>query len=322
MFHNSKRSVSRRQTLALAASASGIALAGCADDDDDETFLTVGTGSTGGVYFPLGGGMADQINDLDGINATAESTGGSVENVRLIADREMEVGMAFGNVALDAVEGEGEFDEVQPIAAAFGMYFSHTQVVLQADLDIDTLADLDGMSVGVGAPGSGTETVTETLLDWYGVSYDDIDDQPLDFSETADAIRDGVIDAGFMNAALPTAAIDELAAVEDIELHSFPEDDLEDIADEFEFFGRAELPANTYEGQDEVVLNPGISNVVFVHEDEDEQLVNDIVTTVFENLDAMIEVHPAAEEFEGAAAQSPIEYHPGAEEALTDLGYM
>ncbi len=310
----------RRKYLTLAGTTAGISLAGCMGNGDGDRFVTVGTGSTGGVYFPLGGGIADLLNDLDGINATAESTGGSVENVRLVADGEIDIGMAFGNVALDAVEGEGDFDNPQPIAAAFGMYFSHTQVVLPTETDIETIDDLSGMSVGVGAPGSGTETVTEEILNWYGLDYDDIDEQRLDFSETADALRDDVIDAGFINSAVPTAAIDELTAIGDYSVYSFPEDDIAAIDEEFEFFGRAELPAGTYEGQEDAVINPGISNVVFVAEDEDEDFVYDAVESVFENIDQMIEVHPAAEEFENAATQSPIEFHVGAEQYLNDAG--
>lgn len=318
---NGTFSPSRRQYLSLAGAAvASVGLAGCSSDDD-EKFVTIGTGSTGGVYFPLGGGMADIIDEeVDGVTATAEGTGGSVENVRLVNDREMELGMAFGNVALAAFEGTGDFDEAKPIQTAFGMYFSHTQVVVPADSDVETLADLEGADVSVGAPGSGTETVARELLEWYGLSFDDINEQRLDFSETADAMRDGQLDAGFWNAAIPTSSIEELATQRDVRLLDFPQSDMDALTDEFAFFGEAVLPGGTYPGQDDDVLNPGIANVVFVHEDEDEDLVRDMVEAIFENIDRMIDVHPAAEEFEGAASQSPIEFHPGAAAYLEDAG--
>jgi len=311
---------SRRQYLGAAAATATVGLAGCMGGDETD-FITVGTGSTGGVYYPLGGGMADLIEQhVEGVSATAEATGGSVANVRLVADEEMEVAMAFGNVALDAESGTGEFDSPQPVKAAFGMYFSHTHVVVPADSDVETLADLEGASVGVGAPGSGTETVARELLEWYELTYDDINENRLDFSETADAMRDEQLDAGFWNAAIPVSSIENLATQRDIRILDFPESDMNEIDAEFPYFGNAVLPGGTYPGVDDDVLNPGISNIVFVHEDEDEERVYDIVAAIFDNIDDMINVHPAAEEFEGAASQAPIEFHPGAEAYLNDAG--
>ncbi|WP_255191388.1 TAXI family TRAP transporter solute-binding subunit [Natronobeatus ordinarius] len=322
MTGSSRYGYDRRTFLkATSVSAAGglAAMAGCLGSDDQ--FVTIGTGGTGGVYYILGGGIADLLNEeLEGINASAESTGASVENAREVGGGEMTMALALSNSVLLAVDGEGDFDEPEPLQAMFGAYVNHTQVVVPEDSEVETLDDLEGLDVSVGSPGSGTEVIAQELLEWYGLSYDDINEERLSFAETADALIDGQIDAGFWSVGPPTSSIEEVTSQRDIRLLSFPEDDLAAIDDEFPYYTAATIEPDTYPDQDYEVHNPGVVNTMIVNEDADEDLVYDITEAIYENLDDLATIHDVVGEFEGTARGSPIDLHPGSEAYLDDVG--
>ncbi|WP_245998399.1 TAXI family TRAP transporter solute-binding subunit [Halalkalicoccus subterraneus] len=322
--------VDRRTVLSTAGVAAFVGLAGCGGgsggggggggDGGGSEFVTIGTGGTGGVYYPLGGGMADILNQNLDVEASAESTGASVENCRLVANEEMTMALALGNSVLLAVNGEGDFEEALPLSAAFGAYQNVTQVVVPADSPVETLADMEGLTVSVGAPGSGTEVIAEELLGFYDLTYDDIDVQRLSFSETASALQDGQIDAGFWSVAFPASSIQDLASQRDIRLLDFPDEEMDGISGEFDYYNAATVPGGTYEGVDEDVQVPGVTNTMIVREDMGEDSVYDIVEAIYTNLDQLAEVHPAAEQFEDNAREAPIDLHPGAAQYFDDAG--
>ncbi|WP_336363318.1 TAXI family TRAP transporter solute-binding subunit [Halalkalicoccus salilacus] len=324
--------VDRRTFLATTGAATLVGLAGCGGGSGgggdgggggggDTQFVTIGTGGTGGVYYPLGGGMADILNqNLEGVEASAESTGASVENCRLVANEEMTMALALGNSVLLAVNGEGDFDEALPLSAAFGAYQNATQVVVPADSPVESLADMEGLTVSVGAPGSGTEVIAEELLNFYDITYDDIDEQRLSFSETASALQDGQIDAGFWSVAYPASSIQDLASQRDIRLIDFSDEEMEQITSEFDYYNAATVPGGTYNGVDEDVQVPGVTNTMIVREEMNEDSVYDIVKAIYENLDQLAEVHPAAEQFEDTARDAPIDLHPGAAQYFDEAG--
>lgn len=303
----------RRHVLKSAATIGALTgIAGCTGSSQE--FLTIGTGGTGGVYYPLGGGIADILNQELDINATAESTGASAENSRLVGNKKMKMALALGNTVQLAANGEGQFDNALPLKSAFGAYINHTQVVVPENSDIETLSDLEGLNVSVGAPGSGTEMIAKELLDWYGLSYDDINVDRLSFSETSGALQDNNIDAGFWSVAYPASSIEELASQRDVRLLDFPEEDLEEITGELPYYSVAKIPAGTYPGQDEEISNPGVTNTMIVHEDMDEKLLSDVVEAIFTNLDELEEVHQVAKQFKETVYDGPVELHPGAKD--------
>lgn len=320
--------VDRRTLLSTVGAAALVGLAGCGGggggggggNGDGPQFVTIGTGGTGGVYYPLGGGMADILNQNLDVEASAESTGASVENCRLVANEEMTMALALGNSVLLAVNGEGDFEEALPLSAAFGAYQNATQVVVPANSPVQTLADMEGLTVSVGAPGSGTEVIAEELLGVYGLTYDDIDEQRLSFSETASALQDGQIDAGFWSVAYPASSIQDLASQRDIRLIDFPDEEMNQITSEFDYYNAATVPGGTYQGVEEDVQVPGVTNTMIVREDMNEDSVYDIVEAIYENLDQLAEVHPAAEQFEETAREAPIDLHPGAAQYFDDAG--
>ena len=275
-------------------------------------FVTIGTGGTGGVYYPLGGGMADIMNkNLDNVEATAESTGASVENCRLVASGEMTMALALGNAVLLAVNGKGDFDKALDLKAAFGAYQNSTQVITTKKSGIETIPDMKGKKISVGAPGSGTEVIAKELLDYFGISYKDINAQRLSFSETATAMQDGQVDAGFWSVAYPASSIQNLASQRDIAFVEFPKSDLKKITSKFDYYSKSTIPAGTYKGVDTDVQVPGVTNTMVVQSSMSDDLAYKLTKVVYEHIDALTKVHPAAKQFKGTARSAPIELHAG-----------
>ncbi|WP_231186469.1 TAXI family TRAP transporter solute-binding subunit [Haladaptatus sp. DYF46] len=275
-------------------------------------FVSIGTGGTGGVYYPLGGGMADIMNkNLDNVEATAESTGASVENCRLVSSSEMTMALALGNAVLLAVDGKGDFDKALDLKAAFGAYQNSTQVITTKGSGIETIPDMKGKKISVGAPGSGTEVIARELLGYFDITYKDIDAQRLSFSETATAMQDGQVDAGFWSVAYPASSIQNLASQRDIAFVEFPESDLKKITSKFDYYSKSTIPAGTYKGVDHEVSVPGVTNTMIVKSGMSEDFAYKLTKVIYEHLDALEKVHPAAKQFEGTARAAPINLHPG-----------
>lgn len=290
-----------------------------------QTQLSIATGGTGGVYYPLGGGLAELINrHIEGYQAVAEVTGASVENLALISQGESDLALALGDSVAQAYEGTGAFEgrqlpNVRAIAAA---YNNAVHLVTLADSGITSLEDLRGKRVSVGAPGSGTEVNAQAILEANGITYDDIDEQRLNFNETAAALRDGDIDAGFLSVGAPTSAILDLATTHDVAFVVLTDEEIESALDADPVFARATIPANTYPGQEEDVLTVGIPNIWVVSADMDEELAYEITRVLFERTDELIAIHPAAESttVDFTLEATPIPLHAGAARYLQEQG--
>ena len=195
-----------RSLYATAAAASMLAVALPASAQQ----LSIATGGTGGVYYPIGGGFAEMINNhIEGAQATAEVTGASVENMGLIMRGDADLALALADTVYQAYTGTDDFEgrQIENTRALASVYPNAVQLVTLAESDIESIADLAGKRVSVGAPGSGTELNARALLEANGISYEDFTPQRLNFNETADAIRDGDIDAGFWSVGPPTSSI-------------------------------------------------------------------------------------------------------------------
>ncbi|KAA0012884.1 TAXI family TRAP transporter solute-binding subunit [Billgrantia pellis] len=301
------------RALKYAAAASLLAVAPLASAQQ----LSIATGGTGGVYYPIGGGFAEIINDhLEGYEATAEVTGASVENMGLIMRGDADLALVLADTALQAYEGSGDFEgrQIENTRALASVYPNAVQLVVLADSDIESLEDLKGKRVSVGAPGSGTELNARALLEANGITYDDITPQRLNFNETADAIRDGDIDAGFWSVGPPTSSILNLAATRDIRLIGLTDEEIANAQEEEPVFAAYELKAGMYDGMDEPVQTISIPNVLVVNADMDEELAYDLTKLLFERIDDLIAVHPAANDttVEFTMESTPVPLHPGA----------
>lgn len=290
-----------------------------------QTNLSIATGGTGGVYYPLGGGLAEIINaNLEGYRATAEVTGASKENVALVLNGDADLAFALADTVYQAYSGTGDF-EGQPLPslrALTSVYPNALQIVALANSGITSLQDLRGKRVSVGAPGSGTEITARAVLEAFGITYDDIDEQRLNFNETADALRDGTIDAGIWSVGPPTSSILDLATSRDIVLIPISDDEMETALGVDPAYARYTLPAGTYPGQDEPVQTISTPNVIIVNESMDEELAYQLTKLMYDYVDDLIAVHPAARDItvEFAMDSTPIPLHPGALRYFEEIG--
>ena len=287
--------------------------------------LSIATGGTGGVYFPYGGGLAEVIGrHVDGASASAEVTGASVENVALISRFDSDMALALADTVYQAFHGEGPFEgrQVSELRALASIYPNAVQIVTLADSGITSLDDLRGKRVSVGAPGSGTEVSAQTLLEANGITYDDISQQRLNFNETADALRDGDIDAGFWSVGPPTSSIMNLATTRSIAIVALTEDEIAAATEAEPTFAPYTLRAGIYDGIAEPVLTISTPNVLIVHEDMDEELAYNITRAMYEHVDELIAIHPAANDttIEFSVDSTPIPFHPGALRYLEEMG--
>jgi uncharacterized protein len=290
-----------------------------------QTQLSIATGGTGGVYFPLGGGMADLITEhVEGYEAVAEVTGASVENMGLISRGDSDFAFALADTVYQAFNGVGAFEgrQLPELRALLGIYPNAVQIVALDGSGIESLEDLRGKRVSVGAPGSGTEVNAQTILTANGITYDDIDEQRLNFNETADALRDGDIEAGFWSVGPPTSSIMNLAATRDITLVPLSDGEIAAAQEAEPVFAPYTLESGLYEGMDEPVQTISIPNALVVHADMDEELAYQVTKAIFERVDDLRAIHPAANDttVDFTMSSTPIPLHPGAVRYFEEIG--
>jgi TRAP transporter TAXI family solute receptor len=287
--------------------------------------LSIATGGTGGVYYPMGGGLAEIINNhVDGYSATAEVTGASVENMGLIALGDADLAIGLADTVSQAYSGTGRFEgqELPMIRAVTSLYANMVQIVALEGSGITSLEDLRGKRVSIGAPGSGTEVNTNAILAANGISYDDIEEQRLNFNETADALSNGDIDAGFWSVGAPTSSILNLSTTQDIVILALSDAELDAAIAEDETFTKTTLAGGTYTGVDEDITVLGIPNVLTVSSEMSEDVVYAITKAMFENIAELQAVHPAAQEttVEFGLSATPVPMHPGAIRYYEEIG--
>ncbi len=278
--------------------------------------LSIATGGTGGVYYVYGGALADQITqNIERVEATAETTSASVDNMNLIATEDSDIAFTLADTAADAVEGREDFREQVPAQALAQLYTNYTQIVTTADSGIRSVEDLRGRQVSVGSPGSGTEVIALRVLDEAGIDPDsDIGREQLGVDESVDAVRDGTLDAFFWSGGLPTGAVTDLATTDRIVLLPTVEY-LDALRAEYgEVYQETTVPAGTYEGLEQDVAVIGVPNYLVVNESMDEELAYDITRLLFDEQDALAQAHPEARNLNINVAPQvpPLELHPGA----------
>jgi len=290
-----------------------------------QTQLSIATGGTGGTYYPVGGGLAEIVNNhVEGYSATAEVTGASVENMGLIATGDADLGIALADTVAQAYGGTGRFEgqQLPMVRGLASLYANMIHIVALESSGITTLADLSGKRVSIGAPGSGTEVNAQAILEANGITYDDIDEQRLNFNETADALANGDIDAGFWSVGAPTSSILNLATTQGIVIIALSEAELAASMAADPTFATTTLPANSYNGVSEDITVLGIPNVLTVSSEMSDDLAYELTKAMFENIAELRAVHPAANEttVEFTMSATPIPLHPGALRYYDEIG--
>ncbi|UMZ73609.1 TAXI family TRAP transporter solute-binding subunit [Natranaerofaba carboxydovora] len=295
------------------------ALGGCGPEAEDE-FVTIGAGSPGGVYYPLGAGIDYVLERRDeDLSASSETTGASVENARYVADETHTMGMAMSNIAYDAIQGEGDFEDdgELPLRTLFSMYEAQQHLIVPEDSDIESVYDLEGKSVSVDTMGSGCQVTSYIILE-YAEILDDVDTEYYSQPEARDALIDGDVDAVFYNFASEAGVIEEIEASRDIRFIPMDDDLMADIVDDYPYFFEGEIPEGHY-GLEEDVPSLNVGNLMLVHEDMDEDFAYELLTHIFheESLEELEGIHPMADHFEVSEDVEPA-LHPGAEKFLEE----
>ncbi len=290
-------------------------------------FITLASGSPGGVYYPLGGGMAVVIQKtVDGVRCAAESTGASVENTRLISNRDSDMGMVMGSSAYAGREGWKPFKKKHDVQAMFQMYPAPMHILTTKKTGIKTLEDLKGKKISIDRPGSGGAIMSRVILEAAGFDLEkDVTLAGLSVSESIAAMKDGIVDAIFLNFAYPAAAVLDLGSTRDIEMIPLGKGLIDKIIAKYPYYVQITIPKGTYKGIDSDVLCLGDTNVMVVHKDMDGELVYKIVKAIFENVSegkyALKNIHPIAAQFTPEnAINSPIPLHPGSIKYFKERG--
>ena len=290
----------KKMIMAGALCVAGAALiAGCGGDSGSSAgggkqFLNIATGGTAGTYYPLGGALAELLNqNIKGMNASAQSTGASVANVNMLKDGSVDIAFIQNDIAYYAANGKEMFkdNKVESIRGIAALYPETVQFVTTADKGIKSIADLKGKKVAVGASGSGAEANARQILGAYGLTYDDIDVQYLSFGEAADALKDGNVDVGVVVAGFPTAAIQDLAANKSAALVNIDAEHADKLMKQYPYFTKITVPKGTYPGQEEDVSTVAVKCVVVTTDKLSDDLVEQIAKAIYEHLDRMKAAH-------------------------------
>jgi uncharacterized protein len=322
MTHGTSHSISRRTFVA----AGGAALVSSPALAQMKT-LSIATGGTGGVFYPLGGGMANILSKVPGIQATAEVTGGSVDNLKLVGSGQSEIGFTQADAAYDAVNGLDKFRSGKlAIRTLMVLYPNQMHVVTVEGTGVSKVADLKGRRVSTGSPGSATEVMAFRVLEASGLDKDrDIRRERLGAAESVNAIKDRKIDGFFWVGGLPTSAITDLGATPGVKLKLIDHDDAvaKMNAKYGDLYSPSVIKAGTYPGQDKDNLNSVVWNLLVTGDRMSDDTAYTVVKTIFDRQADLIAVHKEAENFSLKAqmkANSTAPWHPGALKYFAEQG--
>jgi len=290
--------------------------------------ISIATGGTGGVYYPLGGGMAAVLSKhVPGMQATAEVTGGSVDNLKLIGSGKPYIALAMTDASQDAYRGEDKFKGNKvPLKTLMILYPNRMHVVTIEGRGINKMADLKGKRVSTGSPGSATEVMAFRVIEAAGLDKDsDMKRERLGVAESVNAVKDGKIDAFFWVGGLPTAAVTDLANTPGTKLKLVDHADVVSAMNKKygDLYVQDSIPKDTYKGMDGDNKQATVMNILVAHENMDEKTAYNIVKTIFDKRDDVIAVHKEAVNFKlenQKAAASPIPFHPGALKYFAEKG--
>jgi TRAP transporter TAXI family solute receptor len=310
----------RRQYLQAAGFTGIAALAGCLGGGGDgdgngggDTRLSWHAGGQGGTYFPLSNEFKTVVEDNTDYTLNVQSTGASVENVGSLADGDADFALIQNDVAYFAKNGTGidafQDDPVENLMGVATLYPETITLVTLADTGIESVSDLEGASINTGDLGSGTQVNALQILEAVGVS--DFDEQNASFSQAADQLRNGDIDAAFVVGGWPVGAIEELANTNDINIVPIEGENREAVKDAASWFADDTIPGGTYSGVSEDVETVSVQAMIATNEDVDEGTVEEVTAAIFDNVgDLTIKTDFITADT--AQDGMSIELHPGA----------
>ena len=283
-------------------------------------YLSVLTGGTQGTYYALGGTFADLISTETGVNTTAQVSQASAANMTGLQNGDGEVAFVQTDIAYYATEGLEMFEgkPIDTISALGALYPETVHLVTLADSGITSYEDLKGKKVSVGAPGSGTYANAEQLLEIHGLTMDDIQPQNLDFGESTDSISSGQIDAAFVTAGYPTAAVEALNATKEVSIVPVSAEKAEALIEKYPYYAVDSIPAGTY-GLAEDVPTVSVLAMLAVNNDLSEDLVYAMTKAIYDNTGDISHAKGALIKAETGLEGIGIDVHPGAQKYFDEV---
>jgi TRAP transporter TAXI family solute receptor len=282
--------------------------------------LSIATGGTGGVFYPYGGGIARIISEnLQGVDATAEVTAASVDNLKFLKQGTSDIAFTMADTAQDAVRGEDVFAEfgTVPARTLAVLYSSYVHLVTRAGSGISRVEDLRGRTISTGAAGCGTAILAARILQAAGIDMrTQLRTQSLGVAQSVDALKDGKIDAFFWNGGLPTAAVLDLVNTPGLNAEFIPTEAVLPRLQQLygpSLYYRAIIPSATYDTAADIPV-VAVANLLVVSETMSEELAYDVTRLLFEKQPQLAAIHPQANDLSLATALkgSPIPFHAGA----------
>ena len=284
--------------------------------------LSFGTGGEAGTYYAFGTVLAQYISENAGLSITAVTSGGSADNIDNLDAGLRQLGFTQNDVASYALNGIRLYDG-EPITSftALAALYDETVQLVTVNPDIKSVADLKGKVVSIGAAGSGVYFNALDFLAAYGMTEDDIVPQYLSFKDSAEQLKDAKIDAAFVVAGAPTTAVTDLSIARQVYLVSLSDEDIAKLQAISPAYSKTIIPAGTYDGIDEDIVTVGVKATIIANEDVTEDEAYAIVSTIFENKDAIAQQHAKGLELDLEYASScGLPYHPGAAKYFAEKG--
>ncbi|UFU00724.1 TAXI family TRAP transporter solute-binding subunit [Radiobacillus kanasensis] len=297
--------------------------------EESVTSLTMGTGSVGGVYYPLGGEMANLLKDnidVEGFDVSSVESGASVENIAKIQSGDFQLGIAQNTTMISAVEQTGEFEgkTIDKVGVIASLYPEALQVVTLESTGIESIEDLKGKKVAIGPPGGATRQAAELVLSAYGIEEGDYEAFAEGFGDAKSKLQNGTIDASFAVVGVPSSTTDELqAATKEVKFLNIEGDALQQVVDQSQYEAYTVEPG-TYEWQDEPVQTvTAMALLLGSTEQVSEDLAYQMTKTLFEKAgDMTIAQAKLITEDSALTGASDLPLHPGAEKYFKEIGVI
>ena len=285
------------------------------------------TGGTSGTYYPFGGAIANIWNTkIEGMNVTAQSTGASAENLRLINKGDAEFALVQNDVMDYAYNGTDLFEgeKLSNLATIGTLYPEVVQIAVSKASGIKSIADFRGKRISVGDAGSGVEFNAKQILEGYGLTFDDIKKSNLSFKESAEGIQNGTLDGCFVTAGVPNSALQELAYTAGLILIPVDDDAAAKICSKYGYYTKTTIPGGTYEGTDTDTQALAIMCTLAVSSKLDTDTVYQMTKALFENLPDLATAHAKGKEVSAAKAITGVSvpFHEGAVKYFKEIGLM
>lgn len=300
-----------------------LTFANCSKSSKKDYILA--TGGTGGTYYPFGGAIANIWNTkIEDMNVTAQATGASAENLRLINKGEAEYAIVQNDVMDYAYNGTDLFagEKLENIMTIGTLYPEIVQIAVSKDSGIKSIADFKGKRISVGDAGSGVEFNAKQIMEGYGLTFDDIKKSNLSFKESAEGIQNGTLDGCFITAGVPNAALQELAFTAGLILVPVDGEAAERICKKYNYYTQTVIPGDTYKGTEYDTPALAIKATLAVNAKLDEEIVYQMTKALFENLNELAAVHAKGKEVSAKEAVTGVSvpFHPGAKKYFKEIG--